>query len=162
MEINGLTWKTLSDALRIRKHSCESETVISGVKVNAKRKVEYGIHSISLNRSSKRDRSPGSDKDSWRKKDIKTKSSFKNHKKKDCYKCGRNSHQIRYCLHAEYFNCNSIGHTAMDCTAIKSKRKVRFESSSKVNTGNVMFVGGQSKVDGKLTKTLAVNNCDVQ
>ena len=168
MEINGLTWKTLSDALRIRKHACESETVISGVKVNAKsfskekRKVEYGIHSISLNRSSKRDRSPGSDKDNWRKKDIKTKSSFKSHKKEGCYKCGSISHHIRYCRHAECFNCNSIGHTAMDCTAIKSKRKVRFQSSSKANTGNVMFVGGQSKVAGKLTKTLDVNNCDVQ
>ena len=95
-------------------------------------------------------------------KNVKTKSSFKSHKNEGCYKCGSISHQIRYCLHAECFNCNSIGHTAMDYTAIKSKRKVRFESSSKVNTGNVMFVGGQSKVDGKLTKTLAVNNCDVQ
>ena len=69
MEINRLTWQTLSDALRIRKHAYESETVISRVKVNAKsiskkkREVEYGTHSMSLNRSSKRDRSPGSDKD---------------------------------------------------------------------------------------------------
>ena len=50
----------------------------------------------------------------------------------------------------------------MDCTAIKSKREVRFQSSSKANTGNAMFVGRQSKVPGKLTKTLDVSNCDVQ
>ena len=87
MEINGLTWQTLSDALRIRKHAYESETVISGVEVNAKsvskkkREVKYDIHSMLLNRSSKRARSPGSDKDNWRKKDFKTKSSFKSHKK---------------------------------------------------------------------------------
>ena len=50
----------------------------------------------------------------------------------------------------------------MGCTAIKSKRKVRFQSSSKANSGNVMFVGRQSKVAVKLTKTLGVNNCDVE
>ena len=57
---------------------------------------------------------------------------------------------------------NSIGHTAMDCATIKSQQKVRLQNSSKANAGNVMFVGKQSKVAGKLTKALDVNNCDVQ
>ena len=50
----------------------------------------------------------------------------------------------------------------MDCSAIKSKRKVRFQICSKLNAGNVMFMGKQSKAAGKLTKTLDVNNCDVE
>ena len=33
MEITGLTWQILSDALRIRKLIYESETVISAVEV---------------------------------------------------------------------------------------------------------------------------------
>ena len=47
----------------------------------------------------------------------------------------------------------------MNCTAVKSKRKVRFQSSSKVNASNVMFVGGQSRV---VTTTLDVNYCDAE
>ena len=70
--------------------------------------------------------------------------------------------QIRYCRQAECFNCNGIGHTAMYCTAIKSKCKVRFQSSSKVNAGSVMFVGGQFNVAGKLIKTLVVDSCDIK
>ena len=106
MEINGLTWQILSDALQIRKHAYKSETVISGVKVNVenvtkkKRKAEYCIYSMLLNRFSKRDRSPGSDRDSWRKRMVKL-----NHTLKVINKAVTNvvvgSHQIRYCPHAE-------------------------------------------------------------
>ena len=42
MEINGLTWQTLSDALRIRKHAYESEIVISGVKVQKRQQGKKG------------------------------------------------------------------------------------------------------------------------
>ena len=34
MEINGLTWQILSDALHIRKHAYDYKTVIGGLKVN--------------------------------------------------------------------------------------------------------------------------------
>ena len=50
----------------------------------------------------------------------------------------------------------------MDCATIKSQRKVRLQNSSKANAGNVMFVGKQSKVAGKFTKTLDVHKCDVE
>ena len=128
--------------------------MISEVKENVKsvgkekRKVEYGIHSLPLKDSFKWDRSPGSDGDNGCKTDAKTKSSFK-----ICYKGGGGSnsgHQTRYYRHAECFNCNSIGHTAMDCTAIKFRRKVRLQSGSKANAGKVVFVGGQSKVSVSL------------
>ena len=69
---------------------------------------------------------------------------------------------FRYCRHAECFNCNSIGHTAMDCTRKESKRKVRFQSGSKANVSNVIIAGRQLKVAGRLTETLDVYDCDVE
>ena len=37
MEINGLTWHILSDALRIRKHAYDYETVVSGFRLNVEK-----------------------------------------------------------------------------------------------------------------------------
>ena len=55
--------------------------------------------------------------------------------------------------------------TALDCTAIKLKRSclVLLESSLKANAGSEMFVCKPlSRVVGKLTKALNVDNSDVE
>ena len=101
--------------------------------------------------TSKQDISPSLHRENWHiekiGKDGRSKSCFKSHKR-GCYKCCK-------CSHAEGFNCNGMKHTAIDSIAI-------CEKNSKVNVGNAMSAGNQSKFSGKLTKTLDVNNCDVE
>ena len=65
-----------------------------------------------MNKFSKRDRLPSSNRDNWRKKKLKL-NHLLNHKEV-CYKRGGSSYRVRDSHHAECFNCNSIEHPAIN------------------------------------------------
>ena len=137
----GLTWQILSDALRIRKCAYDYKTVISGFKVNVENVSKGKKGKLNLlyilcywiNYLNEIDHLVQIEIISIKNFFLKLHHLLKVIRRMavTTLVVVVSSHLIRYCRHTECFNSNSIGHTAMDCTAIKSKLKVRFQLSSK-------------------------------